>query len=62
MKLESTVYQQTDVILKALLKDLQGRSGFDDIWGTMDRDVQREMKATWRRLILQVLKPPLDKP
>ena len=62
MKAELTPYQQADAILKALLADLRGRAGFDDNWGMADRETQREMRATWRRLILQVLKPPIDKP
>lgn len=58
MKPEQTPDQQADQIVAALLTDLQDRGGLDDAWGMIDSDIQEEIKDTWRRIILQILKPP----
>ena len=57
-----TPYQQADQIVKALLADLAGRQGLGDEWDGIDRDIQKEIRATWRRIVLQTLKPPTPPP
>lgn len=44
-----------NLVLHALMDDLQKRKGFDALLESLDEDTMKEMKDTWRLLIMDVL-------
>jgi hypothetical protein len=42
-------------IVRTILLDVTDRRGWRQEWDGFDRDIQREIKATWKALILKEL-------
>jgi hypothetical protein len=42
-------------IVKTMLEDLWGRAGFDDFWGEIQVDVQREIQGTLEDKVRKLL-------
>ncbi len=47
-------------IVNELLADMSNRRGFGQNWEAIDDDIQRGIKAEWRRLIAVVLRDETD--
>lgn len=47
---------KADRIVKAILNDLRDRSGLDQAWDGIDRQVRAEILVEWRQLVIGVLK------
>ena len=43
-------------MLRAVLADLQTQPGLGEAWAQLDCRAQKEIRLTWRRLLLQTLK------
>lgn len=43
-------------IVKSLLEDLTDRRGFKGVWYDTDTDIQKEIKATWFKIIRNRIK------
>lgn len=43
-------------IVKEILSDISGRSGLGDTWDSIDTEIQGEIEAEWKNIILSSLK------
>lgn len=44
------------LIVERIVIDLADRRGLKHVWYTLDRDIRKEIEATWRLIIRQVLR------
>jgi len=44
------------LIVEALIYDISDRRGLKHEWNAIDAEVQREIRATWRKIIRRLLK------
>lgn len=45
--------EQAEKIVDAIVDDLTGRRGLRQEWEGIDEDIQQEIKAEWRELVLK---------
>lgn len=43
--------EQADRIVDAVLRELNGRGGFDHWWGNIDHEIREEIRETLRRQV-----------
>jgi len=45
---------KSEKIVKALISDLTDRSGFGNVWDSLDDEIQTEIKREWKNIINSV--------
>src|SRR5689334_22955578 len=46
-------------VVDAIVKDLQGRKGLDDLWASLDNDLREEVRQAWINLVPEATLPRL---
>ena len=50
-----TTAEKAKLIVNDSIEELENRGGFDGWWGSIDEDIQKEIKETLERLVIKSL-------